>query len=189
MKYYLLLLLSFCVIQTSIAQDQSWKGYFSYNEIKDLTQSPSKLFAASENAIFQKNLQTNVIKTLNTVDGLSGQTITAIYHSTANNKTLIGYENGLIIIVNEVDGSMLNVVDIINKQIPPNIKRVNHFMEHDGIVYISCDFGIVQYNITTLGFGDTYYIGTGIPEIKVNQTAVFNGFIYAATATNGIKRA
>lgn len=186
-------LLFFCfllAINTITAQtNQLWKGYFSYNEIKDISQSNTRFFAASENALFSKHLQTNVLKTTNTVDGLSGQTITAIHHSPSLNKTLIGYDNGLIIIVNEQDGTTLNVVDIINKQLPPQLKKVNHFSEYNGIIYISCDFGIVQYNLATLGFGDTYFIGIGIPEIVIEQTAVFNNYIYAATATQGIKRA
>ena len=34
-------------------------------------------------------LTTNSIKTTNTIDGLSGQTITSMYHSTVFNKTII----------------------------------------------------------------------------------------------------
>ena len=183
--YFLLLLF----IQMGFAQsDLSWQGYFSYNEIKDVSESVTAVFAASENALFSKNLSTNVIKTTNTIDGLSGQTISSVYHSSTFNKTIVGYENGLIIVINEVDGSMLNVVDIINKQLPADIKKVNHFMEFEGIAYISCDFGIVQFNLTTMQFGDTYFIGDNGAEIIVNQTALFNGFIYAAT-TSGIRRA
>ena len=104
-----------------------WKGYFSYNEIKDLSESPTAVFAASENALFSKNTVTHLIKTTNTVDGLSGQTISSLYYSSAFNKTIVGYENGLIIVINEADGSMLNVVDIINKELPANIKKINHF--------------------------------------------------------------
>jgi hypothetical protein len=189
MKNYLAALLLLVVSQFGFSQaNRSWKGYFSYNEIKDLAQSPTVLYAAAENALFSKNLNTNVIKTTTTVDGLSGQTITALYHSETLNKTMVGYDNGLIIVINEVDGSMLNVVDIINKQLPSNIKRVNHFMEYNNIVYVSCDFGIVQYNLATLGFGDTYFIGNNGAEIIVSQTAVYNNEIYAATSS-GIRRA
>jgi hypothetical protein len=49
-------------------------------------------------------------------------------------KTLVGYENGLIVVINEADGAMLKVVDIINKQLPANRKK-NHFMEFDGIMF------------------------------------------------------
>ncbi|MFM2369137.1 MAG: hypothetical protein RL619_1437 [Bacteroidota bacterium] len=165
-----------------------WQGYFSYNEIKDISESTTAVFAASENALFSKNMATSQIKTTNTIDGLSGETISALYHSATFNKTIVGYENGLIIVINEADGTMLNVVDIINKQLPSNIKKINHFMEFEGIVYVSCDFGIVQFNLATMQFGDTYFIGTNGAEIIVNQTTLFNGFIYAAT-NNGIKRA
>ena len=189
MKYFLALLLSFLSFQIGYSQNsQMWKGYFSYKEIKDISQSPTAFFAAAENALFSKNLATNTLKTTNTIDGLSGQSITAMYHSATFNKTIIGYENGLIIIINEVDGSMLNIVDVITNGVNQNLKKINHFMEKNGVIYISCDFGIVQYNLSTLGFGDTYRIGDLGTEIKISQTAIFNGYIYAATA-NGIRRA
>ncbi|PWA04300.1 type IX secretion system anionic LPS delivery protein PorZ [Flavobacterium psychrotolerans] len=190
MKKYSFAFLLLFVLQMGFSQNKTlWKGYFSYNEIKDVSQSTDKLFAASENALFSKNVQSGEIKTTNTVDGLSGQTISSLYHSPNFKKTMVGYENGLMIIINEVDGSMLNVVDIINKALPSNMKKINHFMEYNGIVYISCDFGIVQYNLATLQFGDTYFIGDGGTQISVTQTAVFNGKIYASTLFNGIRNA
>jgi sugar lactone lactonase YvrE len=158
-------------------------------QIKDVSESATKIYAAAENALFAKNLNTNEIKTINTIDGLSGQTISAMYHSDTFNKTIVGYENGLMIVINDADGTMLNVVDIINKNIPPNIKKINHFMEYNGIVYVSCDFGIVQYKLATLEFGDTYFIGPAGEQIKIYQTTILNGDIYAVTQYNGIRKA
>lgn len=189
MRYPLALVFALFSIQIGFSQNsQFWKGYFSYKEIKDISQSPTVFFAAAQNALFSKNLTTNSIKTTNTIDGLSGQTITTMYHSVSFNKTIIGYENGLIMIVNDTDGTMLNVVDIITNGVNQNLKRINHFMEYNGILYVSCDFGIVQYNLATSGFGDTYRIGDLGTEIKVAQTAINNGIIYAATAF-GVKKA
>ena len=176
-------------LQIGFAQNSMlWQGYFSYNDIRDLSQSATAIYAASENALFSKNTSTNQIKTTNTIDGLSGQTITSLYYSPTFNKSLVGYENGLMIVINEADGSMLNIVDIISKQLPANLKKINHFMEYKGIVYVSCDFGIVQFNLATMQFGDTYFIGNNGTETSVLQTTVFNDFIYAATP-NGIRRA
>lgn len=184
--FYLLFLILF---QFGWAQSKlSWQGYFSFNEIKDVSASSTTVFAASENALFSKNAATNILKTTTTVDGLSGQTISAIYYSEAFKKTIVGYENGLMILVNETDGSMLKVVDIINKQLSPSLKKINHFMEHNGLLYVSCDFGIVQFNLNTSKFGDTYFIGDNGVEVSVKQTAFFNGFIFAATSS-GIRRA
>ncbi|MCV9927783.1 T9SS type A sorting domain-containing protein [Flavobacterium sp. LS1R49] len=184
--FYILFLL---LMQLGFAQNKLlWQGYFSYNQIKDISDSPAVIYAATENALFSKNITTNIIKTTNTVDGLSGQTISSLYHSESFRKTLIGYENGLMIVINEVDGSIVKVVDIINKQLPANLKKINHFMEYNGVVYVSCDFGIVQFNLKTLQFGDTYFIGDNGTQISVRQTTIFDGFIYAAT-NSGIRRA
>ncbi|WDF66730.1 type IX secretion system anionic LPS delivery protein PorZ [Flavobacterium sp. KACC 22763] len=179
-----LLLIQLCEAQGKL----SWQGYFSFNEIKDISESATSVFAASENALFAKNTATNILKTTTTVDGLSGQTISAVYYSETFKKTIIGYENGLMILINDVDGSILKVVDIINKQLPANTKKINHFMEDHGLVYVSCDFGIVQFNLKTSQFGDTYFIGDNGAEISVKQTTIFNGFIFAATSS-GIRKA
>ncbi|MES2573423.1 MAG: T9SS type A sorting domain-containing protein [Bacteroidota bacterium] len=189
MKKTLLYFILLITIQISFAQNKLvWQGYFSYNEIKDVSESPTSVFAVSENALFSKNITTSQLKTTNTIDGLSGETISSLYHSLTTNKTLVGYENGLMTVINEADGSMLNIVDIVNKELPSNMKKINHFMEYQGIVYVSCDFGIVQFNLATMLFGDTYFIGNNGAEISVKQTAVYNGHIYAATI-DGIRRA
>lgn len=189
MKNKLLYFLFLIVVQMGFSQNNLlWKGYFSYNEIKDISESPTAVFAASENALFSKDINTNIIKTTNTIDGLSGETISSLYYSPTFKKTLVGYENGLIVVINEADGSMVKVVDIINKQLPANIKKINHFMEYNGIVYVSCDFGIVQFNLSTMQFGDTYFIGPSGEEIKVYQTTIYNNEIYAVTQYFGIRK-
>jgi hypothetical protein len=188
MQKRLLYLFFLFLLQITFAQTNlSWQGYFSYTQIKAVSQSPTTIFAASENALFSKNSNTGIIKTSNTIDGLSGETITALYYSATSNKTIVGYQNGLLIVINEADGSMLKVVDIINKNIPANIKRINNFMEYGGIIYVATDFGIVQFNLATSQFGDTYFIGDNGGEIKVSQTAIYQGFIYASTST-GIRK-
>ncbi|MDX6180720.1 T9SS type A sorting domain-containing protein [Flavobacterium sp. Fl-77] len=189
MKRSFLYIVCLMLLQFGFAQNKlSWQGYFSFNEIKDISEGATAVFAASENALFSKNATSNLLTTTTTVEGLSGQTISAVYHSEAFKKTIVGYENGLLIVINETDGTLLKKVDIINKQLPSNLKKINHFMEHNGLVYVSCDFGIVQFNLTTSQFGDTYFIGENGVEISVKQTAFFNGFIFAATSS-GIRRA
>jgi hypothetical protein len=186
-KRFLYLLFLF-VIQNTFAQTNlSWQSYFSYTQIKAVSESPTTIYAASENALFSKNASTGIMKTSTTIDGLSGETITALYYSATSNKTIVGYQNGLLIVINEADGSMLKVVDIVNKNLPTSVKRINNFMEFGGIIYVATDFGIVQFNLATSKFGDTYYIGDNGAEIKVAQTTIYKGFIYASTS-NGIRR-
>jgi len=190
MKKFFLFFLLISSIAFAQNNNQLWKGYFSYNEVNDLTESQTKIIASTQKALFSKNLNTNELKTINTIDGLSGQDITAIYHSQEYNKTIIGHANGLILVLNESDGRILIVPGIRDQAgITPNRKRINHFHEFEGKIYISCDFGVVQFNLITSNFGDTYLIGPAGEETKVYQTTILNNFIYAVTQLNGIRRA
>ncbi len=168
---------------TSKAQNFSalWEGHFSYYNIKDVVQGNDKIYAASENVIFSYDLTTNELQTITTIDGLSGESITTIEYSETYESLLIGYENGLIEIVSGSDNEVLRVVDIRDKEtISPVFKRINHFNEHNGLVYISTDYGISVYDLDRLEFGDTYFIGNGGSQIIVKQTTIFNNYIYAA---------
>ncbi|MEZ4793608.1 MAG: ABC transporter substrate-binding protein [Gelidibacter sp.] len=181
------------VTTNSIAQNFSalWEGHFSYYAIKDVTQSETKIYAASENAIFSYDITTNELQTITTIDGLSGETITAIHFSEDYNALVIGYKNGLIEIYSESDNSILSVVDILEKEtIAPNKKVINHFNEFNGFIYISTDYGISVYDLQRLEFGDTYFIGNGGSQIPVKQTTIFGDFIYAAClGNNAVKKA
>lgn len=183
--FFLIIISPFAFTQ----QNKNWKGYFSYNKVKDISQSNNKLFFASDNTLFSKDLSTQELKTFNTIDGLSGEKITTIYSNKTLNKTIIGHENGLIIAINNNDNSLKKVVGILNNSMPNSLKKINHFEEHNGILYISCDFGIVQFNLASLEFGDTYYIGNNGEKSKIYQTTFLNDEIYAVTENNGIKKA
>ena len=191
MKKIFLILFVFLATSFLFAQNNLlFKGYFSYNQINGISQSADKVIIASENALFSKNLSNNEIKTFNTIDGLSGETISAIYYSALFNKTIIGYKNGLIIIINEADKSIFKAVGIIQKQIPENVKKINSFYENNGVIYASCLFGIVQFNLNNNQFGDTYFLGATTNDYQeVLQTTVLNNTLYAATRSNGIKKA
>jgi hypothetical protein len=192
LKY--LIFYTFLGFTTSIfSQDYSslWEGYFSFYNIKDVSQGNGKIYAASENAIFSYDLSTNELQNITTINGLSGETITNIIYSEDYQLLMIGYENGLIEIVFDNDEKVLSVVDILDKEtVAPNLKRINHFNEINGQVYISTNFGISVYNLERLEFGDSYFIGNGGSQIRLIQTTVFGDFIYAACGnSNAIKKA
>lgn len=169
--------------------NQPWRSFFSYNDIVDVTQSPSRVFGAASSAMFEKNLGTNELKTITSVDGLKAETITAVHHSAEFNRTLVGNSNGLLIVING-DNTIVNKIGIVQETtVAATKKRINHIYEYQGKAYISCDFGIAVFNIATLEFGDTYYLGPNGAEISVQQCAILDGRIFAASATNGIRAA
>ncbi|NOY48519.1 MAG: ABC transporter substrate-binding protein [Chlorobi bacterium] len=190
-KSAVLIIVALCSVFTR-AQDFTalWEGHFSYLNITDVVQGGNKIYAASENAIFSYDITTLQIEKISTVNGLSGELISTIHYSENFNQLIIGYENGLIEVFLADTDEVVTVVDIIDKQtIPPDNKRINHFNEYNGNVYISSDFGISVYDLSRLEFGDTYFIGNGGSQIKVTQTAIFEDYIYAACSNNsGIRK-
>lgn len=183
--------LAFSPLSWSQDNDSFWVGHFSYLDIKEVVDGGSKLYAASENAIFSYDPLTNELNTITTVNGLSGELISTLHYSNQYELLLIGYKNGLIEVYNEINQELLKVIDIVAKTtIPSSQKQINHFNENGEDVYIATDYGISVYNLNNLEFGDTYYIGTNGSQIKINQTAIFNNEIFAACGSNeGIKKA
>lgn len=189
MRLFLLILLVFVGFQgTAQNFEDEWTGFFSYNNTIDLTEAPDELIVAAENAYYNYDFTLMDLTTTSSVQGLSGDLISAIYYSDAFDITLLGYQNGLIEVVRD-DGEVITVVDILDKPtIPPDEKRINHFYEFDGLVYISTDFGISEYDLAALEFGDSFFIGVGGSRLVINQTTVFGDFIYTVT-NEGLKRA
>jgi Two component regulator propeller len=168
--------------------DQLWGSYFSYYNTVDMAQSASRVYSASESALFYQNTITGELTTITSVDGLKGETITATYHSPQYGRTLVGNSNGLLIVINS-DGTIVNKIDIVQEAtLAPAKKKINHIMEFNGIAYISTNYGVSAFNIATLQFIDTYYLGPNGAEITVLQSAVLNGYLYVATDGYGIRR-
>ena len=167
----------------------SWEAYFSYNSIKDIEIGSDIIYAASENAIFTYDPYTNSIETITTIEGLSGDYITTIKYSENYNLLMIGYETGLMEVYDLNTNTVLKVVDILNQiTISPNNRRINDFYEFDNLVYISTNYGISIYDMQSLEFGDTYYIGFNGTQTRVHQITLNNNEIYAATS-DGLKKA
>ncbi|MBZ0327903.1 MAG: T9SS type A sorting domain-containing protein [Altibacter sp.] len=184
----LLFLLS--VISSAQNFENQWDGHFSYTSVKSISQGNDRIYAAAENAVFTYDLSTQELNTISSINGLSGESITTIYYSENYNLLVIGYENGLIEIVLDGEENILKVVDILDKQtIPPDGKRINHFNEFDGKLYIATGFGISVYDLALLEFGDTYFIGDFGSQINITQTAVKEPFIYATSSQQGVFRA
>lgn len=175
------------------AQDfsDSWKGFFSYNNIKATSQKENKIYVAAENSIFTLDCETNEITEITTVNGLSGDNISTILYNEAYELLVVGYENGLIEIILDNDDDIITIVDIVNEStILAGNKRINHFNVFNNALYISTNYGISVFDLEKLEFGDSYFIGNNGEQITVNQTEVAGDYIYAVCGTgNGIKKA
>ena len=157
----------------------SWEDFYSYNNVKDFVKVDAVIYALADNAVFTYNTTTKEINKLSSIQGLSGETTTSIHYNKSFERLIIGYENGLIEVVDK-DGLITISSDIVSFN-QSGEKRINHIKEFNNKLYLSTPFGIVVYDIDNLEFGDTYFIGNNSSSIEVHEIEVLNGLIYAAT--------
>lgn len=169
--------------------NQLWKGYFSYNEIVDVTGGTGKILAATQNAVFTQITASSETDLYNSITGFKPESITALHYSETTHKIYAGNANGLLLVI-QPDGSVTTKVDIINEvPVAPNKKKINDLYEHNGRIYLATDYGISVVDASTLEFISTYFIGTAGEETAVLQTTVLGNEIYAVTRDFGIRKA
>ncbi|MAD97783.1 MAG: hypothetical protein CMB99_10700 [Flavobacteriaceae bacterium] len=181
MKKYLLFFLLLCNIPlfSQVDYSQSWEDFYSYNNVKDFVQVDGVIYALTDNAIFTYTISSAVIEKFSSVQGLSGETTSAIFFHQPSQRLIIGYENGLIEVVDENDSITISS-DIVNFS-QSGAKRINDIYGVDDVLYVSTPFAIIEYDIEELEFGDTFFIGSGSSAVNVFQTTILNNTIYAVT--------
>jgi ligand-binding sensor domain-containing protein len=180
-RVYFLFFSVFSFAQTDFSN--RWEDFYSYNNVKDFLVIDNAIYALSDNAVFVYNLTTKEAQKLSSVKGLSGEPTSAIHYSKTTKKLVIGYQNGLIEVLDD-NGNITISADIVNFN-QSGEKSIDAIVELNSKLYISTPFAIVVYDIEKLEFGDTYFIGAASTSEKINEILIDNNQIYAATE-NGI---
>jgi hypothetical protein len=177
--FSLYVLLFSLVISAQTDYSASWEDFYSYNNVKDFTKVDTIIYALTDNAIFTYDVLSGEINKFSSIQGLSGETTSAIYYNETFRRVVIGYENGLVEVIDD-DGSITISSDIVNFN-QSGEKSINHISEFNNKLYLSTPFAVVVYDIENLEFGDTYFIGNNSSSVKINETIISNNVIYAAT--------
>lgn len=175
--FFLLILSNITNSQTDFSD--SWEDFYAYTNVKDLTQVNGIVFALTDNAFFSYDLSSGELQKFSSVQGLSGETTSAFFYHEATKRLIVGYENGLIEVVDD-NRSITLSADIVNFS-QSGSKRINHIFGTGDVVYLSTPFAIIEYNIQNLEFGDTFFIGNGSSGVQINQTSLLNNTIFSAT--------
>ena len=171
------------IIFSQVDYTNSWEDFYSYNNVKDFIKVDNNIYAIVDNAIFTYNIVTGEVTKISSVNGLSGETTTSLHYSKDLEKVVIGYETGLLEIIDNKSNITI-AKDIVNFNYSGN-KQINNITEYNNKLYLSTSFAIIVYDLENLQFGDTYFIGDQSSEININQIKIYESIIYAATG-NGI---
>jgi ligand-binding sensor domain-containing protein len=166
-------------IFSQIDYSGSWEDFYSYNNVKDFVKVDNIIYALADNAVFTFDETTSETKKFSSIQGLSGETTSTIYYNEAFKRLVIGYENGLVEVIDENGGITISS-DIVNFT-QSGVKSINHISEFGNTLFLSTSFAIVEYDIEKLEFGDTFFIGNSSTSLEINKTLIFNDKIYAVT--------
>ena len=179
-KYFFLCFLFISsLVYSQVDYSDSWEDFYSYNNVKDFVKVDNIIYALVDNAVFTYDETTSEINKFSSIQGLSGETTSSIYYNSTFKRLVIGYENGLVEVIDENESITISS-DIINFS-QSGQKRINHISEFGNTLYLSTPFAIVEYDIENLEFGDTFFIGNGSTSLNINQTLIFDNRIYAVT--------
>jgi len=187
-KLYFILLAVFFSLTSSIYSQVpigQWRSHIPNRKGLSLCEAENKIYCLTETGIFYYNKLDNSIQKIGKIEGLSGINTRSIAYHSPSQTVYIGYKDGTIDLIKK-GNKIITLTDITRKAYTS--KSINKIQIFDDLIYFSTDFGIVVYDPYRLEFKDTYIIGDGGYETKVNSLTVNSTFIYAATE-NGIKKA
>ena len=178
-----LTLLSICLLITTFSQEEGsvigkWKSYFPFKNVIDIDRIGDNIYGATENGIVIHNYKEGTVETLTEVNALSDNGISAIGANLANNALVVGYTNGNVDII--FDNVTTNMFQIKSSLIIGDKQVYDVYCKGD-LAYLSCGFGIVVFDISKKEVKDTYIIGAGSSQIRVNKVFIKDGIIYAGT--------
>lgn len=157
---------------------QQWRDHFPNTGTVDVTAGGGRIFAANPQMVYAVNLADNGIEKYTKVNRLSDVGIASIGYDETSGTLVVGYESGNLDLL-QTTGTM-NVKSIQNSGVL-GLKSINNIQTYNGRCYLSCGFGIVYYDLVNQEVIDTYIIGPGGANLQVNETVLWNGFLYAAT--------
>ena len=159
-----------------------WKAYLSYYEPTEIEQTPDgMLYVLASGGLFSYNPQDQEVQTYDKTTVLSDGDIAHIAWCKAAKKLVIVYSDHNIDLLSP-NGNVVNMPAYMKASMTDD-KTVNSISVSGNNAYLATNFGIVQINVATGEFVNTYKLG-----FSVNYAYSNNQYLYAASAAEGIYR-
>ena len=172
------------------AQDPSppigqWREHLPYNSAIDVTAGGDKVYCATPYSLFSVEINNNLIERYSRVTGLSETGLSTIKFDEVSNQLFIAYSNSNIDIIYRND--IYNIPDIKRDNIIGD-KNIYNIYPLNKNYYLSTGLGVIVIDGERYEVKDTWFIGNGGNQVKVNAFTSDGTFFYAATE-GGLKKA
>ncbi|MFZ1535082.1 MAG: two-component regulator propeller domain-containing protein, partial [Chitinophagaceae bacterium] len=155
-----------------------------YNSAIDVTAGDGKVYCATPYSLFSVTIAGNTVERFSRVTGLSETGVSAINYDEGNKKLLIAYSNSNIDIIYRND--IYNVPDIKRSTIIGD-KNIYNIYPLGKNYYLSTGLGVVVIDGDRYEVKDSWFIGNGGNQVKVNGFTSDGTYFYAATE-EGLKK-
>jgi len=186
----IILIIVFFIAASLEAQQQlqpigEWREHLPYNSAIDVTAAKNKIYCATPYSLFSVSLTDNSIERLSRITGLHETGISAVKYDDTNEKLFIAYSNSNIDIIYRND--IYNIPDIKRDNIIGD-KTIYNIYPLGKNYYLSTGLGVIVIDGNKYEIKDSWLIGNGGNQIKVNGFTSDVAFFYAAT-DEGLKKA
>ncbi|HUR67464.1 MAG TPA: two-component regulator propeller domain-containing protein, partial [Chitinophagaceae bacterium] len=162
-----------------------WREHLPYQSAIDVTAGDGKVYCATPYSLFSVTPADNSIERYSRVTGLNETGISAVRFDETTQKLFIAYTNSNIDILYRND--VHNVPDIKRDNIVGN-KTIYNIYALGNKFYLSTGLGVIVIDGERYEVKDSWFIGNGGNQVKVNGFTSDGTFFYAAT-DEGLKKA
>ena len=177
-KYRLLLFILFF----PLLLHAQWKAYLSYYDPTEIVEGEGKtIYVLASGGLYSYDRSDQSLTTYDKISGFSDCGIAHIGWSQKARRLVIVYDDYNIDLL-APNGDVVNMTDYQNYS-TTDTKTVNGVDVNGSMAYLSTAFGIVALNVGDAEITNTYRLG-----FSVNYSYVKDGYLYAASAANGLYR-
>lgn len=162
-----------------------WRDHLPMRSVISLAAADQSIIAGSPYGYFVYQPATGEIATKTKSNGLSQVELKLISKDPNSDKILIAYQQANLDLIS--GDQVRNIPDLLKTNLQED-RNVNHINWIGSDAYLSTNIGIVVVNTERFEIKQTYRIGLLGSALKVFQTALLNGTLYAATE-NGLLKA
>jgi ligand-binding sensor domain-containing protein len=166
---------SFLLNAQSELRISEWRAFLPHQYGNTVTQDEDDVFYGSGNGILKINKDTRDASFFTKVDGLSDVGIHLVKYHAPTDVLIVAYENSGIDLV--FGDRVVFVDDIRTNSGILGSKAINDiYTDTSDKIYLSCAFGLVEFDVRTLKFGFTTFT-----PASVNMFTKFQNAFYIAT--------
>ena len=141
-----------------------WRSHLPYITASKVTQSASKVYFATEQALVVHDKDESTFDFLTKVEGLSEVGVDALLYDEVNEQLIVAYTNSVIDIIN--GSEIFRITDIRDKTSIQGDKRIyDMYIQGGEYLYLAMGFGLVQFDLTSFEFGFTLDISETVTAV------------------------